>query len=281
MRKTFMAAAMVLSISWASSQQTVGLFVYEPGAFDGYTLFAPTGYEHTYLIDNCGMLVNEWSSQFTPGMSAYLLADGDLIRAARIGSSFNGGGSGGRIERYSWDNQLEWHINYSTSNYHQHHDIEPMPNGNVLLIAWEKRTRDEAIAAGRNPDLVTVSGLWPERIVELEPVGEDDFNVVWIWHLWDHLIQDFDSTRANYGTVAEHPERVDINYIGINGFGADWIHCNSIDYHPDLDQILIGSEGALGILVEVTLKIFRYRPEARRFFSFMFRDWESAVSACR
>lgn len=50
---------------------------------------------------------------------------------------------------------------------------------------------------------------------------------------------------------------------------------------PDLDQIMIGSEGAFGILVQVTLKIFRYRPENRRYFSFMFPDWESALDACR
>jgi alkyldihydroxyacetonephosphate synthase len=50
---------------------------------------------------------------------------------------------------------------------------------------------------------------------------------------------------------------------------------------PDLDQIMIGSEGAFGILVEVTLKIFRYQPEGRSYFSFMFRDWESATSACQ
>jgi len=50
---------------------------------------------------------------------------------------------------------------------------------------------------------------------------------------------------------------------------------------PDIDQIMIGSEGAYGILVEVTLKIYRYRPEARRHFSFVFRDWESGCEACR
>ena len=50
---------------------------------------------------------------------------------------------------------------------------------------------------------------------------------------------------------------------------------------PDIDQIMIGSEGAYGILVEVTLKLYRYAPENRRRFSFVFRDWESGVEACR
>jgi len=50
---------------------------------------------------------------------------------------------------------------------------------------------------------------------------------------------------------------------------------------PDIDQIMIGSEGAYGILVEVTLKVFRYLPHARRLFSYCFKDWESGLMACR
>ncbi|MDX1476648.1 MAG: aryl-sulfate sulfotransferase [Saprospiraceae bacterium] len=241
MRSALISIGIALSGHLVVGQQTVGLFAYEEGAYDGYTLFAPTGYEHTYLIDNCGMLINEWISPHTPGMSAYLLPDGDLLRAARISSTFNGGGSGGRIERYGWDGEIEWHINYSSGGYHQHHDIEPLPNGNLLVIAWERRTIEEAVAAGRKPELLTATGLWPEHIVEVKPVGEDDFQVVWIWHLWDHLVQDFDSTRANFGDVAAHPELVDLNYVGPNGPGADWIHLNSINYNPVLDQILVSS----------------------------------------
>jgi alkyldihydroxyacetonephosphate synthase len=50
---------------------------------------------------------------------------------------------------------------------------------------------------------------------------------------------------------------------------------------PDIDQILIGSEGTFGILVEVTLKVFRYYPKNRRYFSYMFRDWDDAQHAAR
>jgi alkyldihydroxyacetonephosphate synthase len=50
---------------------------------------------------------------------------------------------------------------------------------------------------------------------------------------------------------------------------------------PNLDQIMIGSEGAYGILVEVTLKVFRYQPQNTRRFSFIFPDWGSACAAAR
>ena len=100
-----------------------------------------------------------------------------------------------------------------------HHDIEPMPNGNILMIAWEERSEEEALQAGRNPQIASDSpggqnNVWPDHIIEVKPVGTNDAEIVWKWHAWDHLIQDYDSSKDNYGTVADHPGRLDINYIG-------------------------------------------------------------------
>lgn len=50
---------------------------------------------------------------------------------------------------------------------------------------------------------------------------------------------------------------------------------------PLVNDIMKGSEGAFGVLVSVTLKIFRYMPENRKKFSFIFPDWAKAVQACR
>lgn len=50
---------------------------------------------------------------------------------------------------------------------------------------------------------------------------------------------------------------------------------------PKVNDIMKGSEGAFGILVEVTMKIFRFMPENRRYFSFMFPTWDAAVDASR
>jgi alkyldihydroxyacetonephosphate synthase len=50
---------------------------------------------------------------------------------------------------------------------------------------------------------------------------------------------------------------------------------------PDIDQIMVGSEGVLGILVAVTLKVFRHMPENRKYFSFLFKNWESTYQAAR
>ena len=50
---------------------------------------------------------------------------------------------------------------------------------------------------------------------------------------------------------------------------------------PKVNDIMKGSEGTFGILVEVTMKIFRYMPENRQRFSFMYPTWEDAVNASR
>jgi hypothetical protein len=79
----------------------------------------------------------------------------------------------------------------------------------------------------------------PDHIIEVEPTGPTSGNIVWEWHIWDHLIQDYDSSKTNYGSVADHPELVDINYGELNSLISDWLHSNSIDYNEEFDQILL------------------------------------------
>ncbi len=221
----------------ASAQNTVGVTFNNGGAWPGYTLFTPTSDTHAYLVDNAGQLVNRWTSAYPPGFTAYLLPDSHLLRAAQYGTSFPAGGAGGRVELLDWDSTLLWGYNYSTTQYRQNHDAIMLPNSNVLMIAWELKSNAEAVAAGRNPALLTQSVLWPSYLVEVQPVGTTNGNIVWIWDVWDHLIQDFNSTKANYGNVTNHPELVDVNFA-LDGT-EDWLHVNGLDYNADLDEVLI------------------------------------------
>ncbi len=50
---------------------------------------------------------------------------------------------------------------------------------------------------------------------------------------------------------------------------------------PDINQIMMGSEGTFGVLTHVTLKVFRHMPKNHYKFSFMFKDWETAMDAAR
>src|SRR5690606_29478611 len=102
-------------------------------------------------------------------------------------------------------------------------------------------TNFEAILAGRNPDLLPQGVLYSEQIVEVEPVGFNQANIVWEWDIKNHLIQDFDATKNNFGSVSENKHKLDINFTnGLNG-SANWLHVNSIQYNEELDQIVLSS----------------------------------------
>ncbi len=222
-------------------EQTVGLFLNTTAAAPGYTLFAPMSYNVTYLIDNNGELVQSWSSEYRPGLSVYILENGDLLRTRIIqGQLFQTGGHGGGVEIIDWDGNLVWEFDYFSDQYWQHHDIESLPNGNVLLIAWEHKADATAIANGRNPNMLAGSqqpfGFWPDHIIEVNPESN---SIAWEWHVWDHLIQDYDSSKVNYGVVSDHPELVNLNYPSGPNTNGDWLHINAVDYNAELDQIIL------------------------------------------
>ena len=235
------------------------------GASPGYVLFSPLLSGVTYLIDTSGRVVHIWQSEFAPGASVHLLGNGHLLRPARDPELpfFTGGGQGGRIQELTWNGELVWDFVVGSRERMPHHDVAPLPNGNVLAIVWERRTLEEAIRAGRRPELVTEEGLWPDGVLEIAPRPPSGGEIVWEWHVWDHLVQDWDPARSNHGQVAAHPELVDINGVPppprltdealerLRSFGyvlrgapapdlrADFLHTNSIAYNPALDQIAL------------------------------------------
>ncbi len=217
---------------------TLGTTQHKLGAFGGYTLFAPMMSTDTFLIDMCGRLVHEWAGTARPGASVYLLENGDLLRTEDTeDTTFDTGGSGGRVIRMNWDGEAQWSYEYSTAAHRQHHDVELLPNGNLLMVAWELRSRADATAAGRDVTGLPGNEIWPDTIIEVKPEGDSGGTIVWEWHAWDHLVQDFDATKANYGSVASSPELIDVNFGRTNK--EDWLHLNGIDYNEGLDQILI------------------------------------------
>ncbi len=221
---------LALSLTTAAAAQ-------EP--YEGLTLISPLNSFDSHLIDMDGNITHTWHGSQTPGSIGYLLADDALLRpCVDTGGHFEGGGTGGRIQIIDADDNLIWDYLFSTYEYQQHHDIEPMPNGNVLLIAWERKTQQEAEDMGR----LNLNGeMWPTLIVEIEPNGTTGGNVAWEWHLWDHLIQDVDPLKPNYGVIADHPELMDINAGSVHPQGGDWIHANAIDYNEELDQIIFSA----------------------------------------
>ena len=224
---------------FASAQKIAGPLTVLPGIAEGYTLINPTNYNKAYLINECGQVVNMWESQYAAAHTIYLRPNGQLVRTNLLVNTVvdGGGGSGGGIEFLDWDSNVLWSYTYSTNNVRQHHDIQVLPNGNVLILAWEVKSASEAVAAGRN--LIPNGQVWPEHLVEVRPIVPNGGEIVWEWHVWDHLIQDFDASKENYGDVGSHSELIDLNFTTIGQ--KDWIHANAIDYNPQLDQIMISA----------------------------------------
>lgn len=239
----------VITSIWA--QNTVGLLSIDPTQVtDGYTLVLPHNQNNVYLLDNCGRIVKQWNdSIYKPGNGVYLLPDGSLYRTgsrlAQSNSYIHAGGGGEVIQKKSWDDELLWQFTYNDSTVRLHHDIAIISAADandtiehILAIAWERKLTADVIAAGRDTAEIDEGELWPEHIIEIKPIGTDSAEIVWEWHAWDHLVQDYDNTQNNFGVVADNPQLIDINYATDNG-EPDWLHANSIAYNALLDQIII------------------------------------------
>lgn len=235
-----------LFFSLQGTAQTVGTLQNDESSLQGYTFFSPFSGTKAWLVDNCGQLINSWDRGTRPGLAAYFLENGWMLRTykAELEGPFTSASNAGGIERVDWDNNTVWQYEWNTPTELSHHDAVIMPNGNILLLTWELVYTDELIEMGRDPNEIAIEGyMWSEKIVEIEPVGSNDINVVWQWEIKDHYIQDFDASKQNYGVIAEHPELFNINLPELTSSNSnatrDWNHFNSIDYNESLDQILI------------------------------------------
>jgi len=242
--------ALLFCFTQALAQNTVGVVTYDTTQTSpGYNLFYPLLQSNVYLVDNYGRIVNQWSDLgFVPGSSVELLPNGNLLKTSSLNFGSSSGllslaGAGDMVHLKDWDNNNLWQYAVSSTTERMHHDIKAMPNGNVLILAWQKKSGEEAIAAGRDSTLTAIDGfLYPDFLIEVEPVGADGGNIVWRWNAWDHFVQDFDATKNNFGVISEHPELININYPP-NDNSIDWLHTNAIDYNADLDQVLISAPG--------------------------------------
>ena len=211
-------------------------------SYGGYTLFAPMiGCKTTYLIDMEGNLIHKWESEYPPGFYAMLLPNGNLLRGGNMAqkgdNKCNIGGAAGTVQEIDWDGNVVWEYKMNTPTEVQHHCFDRMPNGNTLMLGWEKKTRDEWIAKGRNPESIPTScfyhgfrfmDLWVDFVREVDKNGK----TVWEWHVWDH--------------IGQGPHQFNVNYqlpkgVGDYEWNYDWTHFNTCEYIPENDWLLLNS----------------------------------------
>jgi hypothetical protein len=234
-------------------------------ATPGYVMFQPTESTITHLINLDGEVIHTWEGELAV-VNQYLKENGNLVRLEVDTDfpTFAAGGQAGRIREYDWDGNILWDFEWADEDELIHHDIELLPNGNILAISYEAKSQKDVLEAGRDPKHVTKAGLWPDKIIEIKPSGSTGGEIVWEWHMWDHLIQDIDSTKNNYGVLAENPRKINFNVHGdiyppmteeqvqqgikmgmmtgnatVDNQHSDFTHTNAIAYNAELDQIAI------------------------------------------
>lgn len=217
--------------------------------FDGYALFNSLNSNTVFLIDKNGDIAHTWSLDRPCNYTVLLMDSGNIMRGAvRAGNAINGPAVGGMVQEIDPQGNVVWGFEYSGSDHVAHHDICLMPEGNVLLTAWEAKNATELDEMGYTG---TANNRYATHFVEVSQNGTDG-EIVWEWHIWDHFIQDVDPDKPNYGVVSEHPELMNINVQTSGGGGpggggpgggngGDWFHVNGVDYNAELDQIAFSS----------------------------------------
>jgi hypothetical protein len=210
-------------------------------AFDGFALYNLSNQTTARLINSSQQIAYTWTCPSTFSYSLALKPNGNLVRTAVNSSNLiNTAAVSGLVQELTPTGQVVWSFTYSSADYVTHHDMCLMPNGNVLLIAYVKKTLAELQALG----YTGTTAKYPSRIIEIQPTGTTA-QIVWTWEMADRFIQYVDASKPNYMPIAEHPERMNINVAvaaaGGPGAGIDWFHENGVDYNEELDQIVLSS----------------------------------------
>jgi hypothetical protein len=197
---------------------------------EGHFLYTPWHSKTTYLINETGAVNHTWQSAYYPLYDSYMGDNGSIYLAIDSGQ--------GGFQKIAYDSTVLWEYHYTRDSSYATHDIVPLPNGDIIIIMQEIKSRAQAIQAGRNPNTVS-NQFYPNMLIQVHQTGQTSGDIVWEWHVWDHLIQNFDSSKDNYGNVSHHPELANINFDQY--WSAGWPYVNSVDYNPKFDQILISA----------------------------------------
>ncbi|MGB5822084.1 MAG: aryl-sulfate sulfotransferase [Saonia sp.] len=186
-----------------------------------------------YIIDQNGDELYSWDLDSGLGNDANLLDDGSLVVSLKANNAqITLGGYGGIIRKINVDRTTDWEVScYSGDEYMAHHDVEYLSNGNIIFPVWEKVTAAEAAEEGYAEN----NDIYPEAIIEMNPLTEE---IVWEWHSVNHLVQDYDDTKANYGVVANNPNKIDINYNEGQANG-DLMHINGLTLDETNDLLYL------------------------------------------
>ena len=198
---------------------------------DGLVLISDFSSETIVLIDIDNNIVNSWEVNDYNLLRSYLTPDSILVTISKLNNL-------PVLQKYDWDGLLLWTFIFEEGECLIHHEQVILPNGNILAICKETIIAEENIYF--NDDIVI------DKIIEIEPLDYDQANIIWEWHFYDHLIQDYDPDILNYGIISENPQLFNIN--AYNHFN-DFTHLNCVDFNSELNQIIFSSRSLNEIFI--------------------------------
>ena len=219
---------------------TENIEVYNPDLISNdYILAVENSSTTSYLLNKEGNKIYTWNFSDTSGNDIELLPDGSIIGLFKDNNpTIDFGGFGGTAKIIDNNNNTIWEYTVSNNNSIAHHDVEILPNGNVLMIIWERVLNQIAIENGVDFE----NDIFVEKIIEINRASN---TIVWEWNSWNHIIQDKFENLPNYGNINNNPNKININYSvenppGGNFFASgDIMHANGLDYDENNDLIYL------------------------------------------
>ena len=153
-------------------------------AYPGYTLCASGA--KAYLLDMTGKTLHTWTASSSAQTCAYLLADGSALfpiqNTSCTAPQHDGACPSGRFQKISWDGAILWDYKFCDSTARAGYDVEPMPNGNILIPG----------------DSSTVA-----KVFEVKPTGTNTGQLVWS----NTLPSSMTSGQTYINSVSYNPDR--------------------------------------------------------------------------
>ena len=190
---------------------------------DGLVLISDFTAESVVLINTDNNIVNSWEINDFNFFRSYLTPDSILVAISKSGNI-------PVLQKYTWDGSALWTYIFEEGECIMHHEQVILPNGNILAICKETIIAEENIYSNENISM--------DKIIEIEPLANNQANIIWEWRFYDHLIQDYNSEIPNYGTIANNPQLFNIN---ASNSPSDFTHLNCVDFNSELNQIVFSS----------------------------------------
>ena len=189
---------------------------------EGIVLLSDYQYDAAVLVGVDNEIMHQW--EIPNLVKSYLNPDSTLYSFSRINNNDF------LIQLIDWEGNDLWSYLLESDVCRLHHEQEILPNGNILCLCRETIASEQNIFFEGDLDV--------DKIIEIEPIGNNEANIVWEWHFYDHLVQGDDIDSPGYGDISLNPQLLNIN--AHNNYD-DYTHINCIDFNPELNQIIMSS----------------------------------------